>query len=106
MKASNCPLDLLSFLFVKKETVRGIIGNTQGVTKATMPPKNPSTITAHKLLSFVVATAPQLLMAFPNFFTGLSEALACFAASPDIEFAMTDCTVESKALSDLLSSCP
>ena len=45
---------------VKKETVTGIIGNTQGVIKAMSPPKNPKTNTDQaldSLLSF--ATSPQ-----------------------------------------------
>ena len=42
MKASRFPFALFLFPFVKKETVNGIIGNTQGVNKAINPPKNPN----------------------------------------------------------------
>src|SRR5690625_6902442 len=35
------PFLLLSALLVKKDTVSGIIGNTQGVSKAMNPPINP-----------------------------------------------------------------
>ena len=36
------PLALLSDCLVKKETVKGIIGKTQGVSKAKSPPTKPS----------------------------------------------------------------
>ena len=36
------PFWLLAPLLVKNETVNGIIGNTQGVSKAINPPKNPN----------------------------------------------------------------
>src|SRR5690349_5624737 len=51
---------LLSDLFVKKETVTGIIGNTQGVSNAISPPKKPRRKIVHKLVSSVFA-APQSL---------------------------------------------
>jgi hypothetical protein len=35
------PCFLVLAPLVKKETVKGIIGNTQGVSKAIKPPKNP-----------------------------------------------------------------
>src|SRR5690554_985656 len=35
------PFCLFSALLVKKETVNGIIGNTQGVSNAIRPPMNP-----------------------------------------------------------------
>ena len=35
------PAFLLVAFFVKNETVRGIIGNTQGVSNATNPPRKP-----------------------------------------------------------------
>jgi hypothetical protein len=42
---------------VKKETVKGIIGNTQGVSKATKPPRNPIKNKAPNPLDFVLVTA-------------------------------------------------
>ena len=36
------PLVFFSVLLVKKETVNGTIGNTQGVRKANKPPTNPN----------------------------------------------------------------
>jgi hypothetical protein len=53
----------LAFL-VKKETVSGIIGNTQGVSSAINPPKNPIKNKLDKLLDLVslllVDVMPQL----------------------------------------------
>ena len=43
-------------LLVKKETVTGIIGNTQGVISAIKPPKNPRRNTSQPL-EFEVVTA-------------------------------------------------
>ena len=40
-------LDLFSPFFVKKLTVRGIIGNTHGVSSATNPAKNAPSIKNH-----------------------------------------------------------
>ena len=39
--ALKMPLRLLCAPFVKKETVKGIIGKTQGVNKASNPPTKP-----------------------------------------------------------------
>ena len=39
--ALNFPRALVSLRLVKNETVSGIMGNTQGVTKAASPPRNP-----------------------------------------------------------------
>ena len=36
------PVDLFLLCLVKKLTVMGIIGKTQGVNKAINPPKNPN----------------------------------------------------------------
>ena len=36
------PFWVLVALFVKNDTVNGIIGNTQGVNKAINPPRNPN----------------------------------------------------------------
>ncbi len=55
---------LLSWDFlVKKVTVTGIIGNTQGVSNAIIPPKNPNR-KIESMLLFLVPSSPQL-------FTGL-----------------------------------
>jgi len=51
---------LLPERFVKNETVTGIIGNTQGVSNAMKPPRNPKRNTDNKLLSSDFAT-PQSL---------------------------------------------
>jgi hypothetical protein len=47
--ALNIPLPFSPF--VKKLTVRGIIGKTQGVIRAISPPKSPKRKMAHKLFS-------------------------------------------------------
>ena len=47
-------------LLVKKETVTGIIGNTQGVISAIKPPKNPRRNTSQPLeFEVVTAALPQ-----------------------------------------------
>ena len=55
----------LAFL-VKKETVSGIIGNTQGVSNAINPPKKPIKNKLDKLLDWVslllVDVIPQLFL--------------------------------------------
>jgi hypothetical protein len=58
--AFNIPYRLLCCL-VKKETVNGIMGKTQGVSKAMNPPNNPR-IKIPSMLLFRVTSSPQLLM--------------------------------------------
>ena len=55
------PCFLVLDLFVKKETVTGIMGNTHGVTNAINPPKNPKKKTPQAPLSSLelLALAPQ-----------------------------------------------
>ena len=65
-------LDMPAFLdvafLVKKETVSGIIGNTQGVSNAINPPRNPIKKRLHKLFDVLLepeaawSPIPQLLM--------------------------------------------
>ena len=50
--ALEIPLSL-SFFLVKKLTVKGIIGNTQGVKRAKNPPKIPN----KNILTFVLLSA-------------------------------------------------
>ena len=53
------PLDLLAPCLVKKDTVNGIIGNTQGVSKAIKPPKKPNTKMVHRPdFSFTAFSSP------------------------------------------------
>ena len=59
------PLLLEPERLVKKETVSGIKGNTQGVIKAISPPINPKKKMPIKLLS-AASLSPQL---FTGFFT-------------------------------------
>ena len=49
-------------LLVKNETVNGIIGKTQGVSKAIKPPKKPR---KNKLSKLLPLTSP-LALEFPN----------------------------------------
>ena len=58
--ALSTPLCLLC-CFVKKETVSGIMGKTQGVSKAMKPPNNPR-IKMPSMLLFRVISSPQLSM--------------------------------------------
>ena len=51
------PFFLSLLLFVKKLTVNGIIGNTQGVNNAIRPPKNPNTKMDRKLLCLMLASS-------------------------------------------------
>ena len=44
------PFAFVLLLLVKKLTVIGIIGKTQGVSKAAKPPKKPAMKIAHQLL--------------------------------------------------------
>ena len=40
--ALKIPLDFVVLCFKKKETVKGTMGNTHGVNKASNPPKKPN----------------------------------------------------------------
>ena len=59
------PIPLLLFpdCFVKKETVSGIIGKTQGVSKAIKPPNTPNKKIPQRLLPSV-PPSPALLTGF------------------------------------------
>src|SRR5258705_806332 len=59
-KAFMIPFLLLCPCFVKKETVSGIMGKTQGVNKAMNPPSNPKIKIPTRLL-FSAVSSPQLL---------------------------------------------
>ena len=54
------PFTLLFDFVVKKVTVKGIIGKTQGVSKAIKPPSNPKRKIVRMLL-FFVPSSPQSL---------------------------------------------
>ena len=62
MTALPTPFLLFSVFFVKKDTVNGIIGKTQGVSKAINPPSKPKIKIVKILLPFVPAS--------PQSFTG------------------------------------
>src|SRR5687767_6115102 len=57
------PFFLVPDFFVKKETVSGINGNTQGVINAIRPPRNPSRKIIQRLL-LVWSSSPQLFTGF------------------------------------------
>ncbi len=57
INALKIPFDLLADLFVKNETVSGIIGKVQGIISATNPPRNPRKKIPHKLLE-LFSSAP------------------------------------------------
>lgn len=58
------PFALLAAPFVKKETVSGIIGNTQGVRSAIRPPKKPRTNTSPLPESSFTCSVPQSTKGF------------------------------------------
>ena len=68
--ASCLPFFLLLLCFVKKETVSGTIGNTQGVSNANNPPKNPRKKIFSNPFSSLLLPVPQsctgLLMSRPG----------------------------------------
>src|SRR5215208_2665525 len=65
--ALRIPLFLLPDRFVKKETVSGISGKTQGVIRAIKPPVNPRRKIVNSDL-FSVSSSPQR---FTGFFTSM-----------------------------------
>jgi len=70
-KALVIPCRRVPERLVKKETVNGIKGKTQGVIKAISPPKKPSIKMPVKLLS-AVSSSPQ---SATGFFTSILEIL-------------------------------
>ena len=63
-RALEIPFFRFFVCFVKKETVKGIIGKTQGVNKAMSPPKKPNKKRVVKSLS-------SFLLAFSFFYSVL-----------------------------------
>jgi len=64
-RASRCPSLLLSDRFIKKLTVIGIIGQTQGVSKAKNPPSKPARKISHS------DVAPEVPSPWPKLFSSL-----------------------------------
>ena len=68
--ALRSPFALSSLPLVKKLTVSGIIGNTQGVSRASSPPMKPRKKIRHMELPFLT---PELDVPAPPFTTGSSR---------------------------------
>ena len=70
--ALEIPFFFVAAFLVKKETVNGTIGKTQGVMKATSPPRNPS----RKIVSNpdLPCSAPAMPVP-PQLFTGFFKSM-------------------------------
>ena len=98
MVALKTPLCLLCPFLVKKETVNGIMGNTQGVSRAMKPPISPNKKIPARLL-FLRSSSPQLLTGFLISIEGIF--IRARDAIPPSIFTAKENTVDgTKAVSD------
>ena len=88
------PFERVPDLFVKKETVKGIIGKVQGMINPTRPPRNPNIKMPNRLFDLLssVPVPPHLL-------TGL-------ARSMDVSFRPAEAVADSCRLVDFAIRSP